>query len=67
VLGYGEFGQSVVEKLKSDGEFYIVIENNPDRFYLAQKNREPVIYGNAANREILKKAFIGSAKRESLQ
>jgi len=63
VLGYGEFGQSVVEKLKSDGEFYIVIENNPDRFYLAQKNREPVIYGNAANREILKKAFIGSAKR----
>lgn len=63
VLGYGEFGQSVVEKLKHDGEFYIIVENNPDRFHLAQTNHESVIFGNAANREILKKAFIERAKK----
>ncbi|WP_455755599.1 cation:proton antiporter domain-containing protein [Sulfurimonas sp.] len=63
VLGYGEFGQSVAKKLKNDGEFYIIIENNIDRYQLAIKNNEPIIYGNAANREILKKAYIANAKK----
>jgi len=63
ILGYGEFGQNVAEKLKNDGEFYIIIENNPDMFHLAQTKHESVIYGNAANREILKKAFINRAKK----
>jgi len=63
ILGYGEFGQSVVEKLKSDSEFYIIIENNINRYQLAILNNEPIIYGNAANREILKKAYINKAKK----
>ncbi len=63
ILGYGEFGQSVARKLKNDGEFYIIIENNIDRYELAMFNYEPVIYGNAANREILKKASIEKAKK----
>ena len=63
VLGYGEFGQSVVAKLKNDDEFYIIIENNIDRYQLAKSYNEPIIYGNAANREILKKAHIKQAKR----
>lgn len=63
VLGYGEFGQNLANKLKSDGEFYIIIENNPDRYQLAANNNEPVIYGNAANRDILKKAYLSRAKK----
>lgn len=63
VLGYGEFGQNLAAKLKADGEFYIVIENNPDRYKLALDNNEPVIYGNAANRDILKKAYLPKAKK----
>lgn len=63
ILGYGEFGQSIAEKLKSYEEFYIIIENNIDRYQLATLNKEPVIYGNAANREILKKANIDKAKK----
>ena len=63
VLGYGEFGESVAKKLKKDGTFYIIIENNPDRYKLALANNEPVIYGNAANREILKKAYVTRAKK----
>ncbi|QSZ42912.1 sodium:proton exchanger [Sulfurimonas aquatica] len=63
VLGYGEFGQNLSTKLKADGQFYIVIENNADRYELAVKNKEPVIYGNAANREILKKSYLTKAKK----
>ncbi|OIP55989.1 MAG: sodium:proton exchanger [Helicobacteraceae bacterium CG2_30_36_10] len=63
VLGYGEFGQNVAQKLKNDGEFYIVVENNPDMFHLAQTKHESVIFGNAANREILNKAYISRAKK----
>jgi CPA2 family monovalent cation:H+ antiporter-2 len=63
VLGYGEFGQSVVEKLREDGEVYIIVENNIEQFHLAQKNNEPVLFGSAANREILKSSYINRAKR----
>lgn len=63
VLGYGGFGQSVAKKLKNDGKFYVVVENNIETYQLALKNYEPVIYGNAANREILKKAFIDKADK----
>ncbi|MBU1215894.1 cation:proton antiporter [bacterium] len=63
VLGYGEFGQSVVAKLKDDGEVYIIVENNIDQFHLAQKNNEPVIFGSASNREILKNSYMKRAKK----
>lgn len=63
VLGYGEFGQSVVEQLKNDGLMYIIVENNIDQYRIAQKNNEPVLFGSASNREILKRAFIEKAKK----
>lgn len=63
VLGYGEFGQSVVEKLKNDGQVYIIVENNIDQYRIAQKNNEPVLFGSASNKEILKRAFIEKAKK----
>ncbi|DAB30962.1 MAG TPA: sodium:proton exchanger [Sulfurimonas sp. UBA12504] len=63
VLGYGEFGQSVVERLKADGELYIIVENNMEQFRLARENNEPVIFGSAANRDILKSAYLDKAKK----
>jgi CPA2 family monovalent cation:H+ antiporter-2 len=63
VLGYGEFGQAVVEKLKTDAQVYIIIENNIDQYRIAQKNNEPVLFGSASNKEILKRAFIEKAKK----
>lgn len=63
VLGYGEFGQSVVEKLKANSEVYIIVENNIEQFHLAQNNNEPVLFGSAANREILKSSYINRAKK----
>ncbi|CAA6821787.1 MAG: Sodium:proton exchanger [uncultured Sulfurovum sp.] len=63
VLGYGEFGQNVVSKLKADGEFYIIVENNIEQYHLAKENHESVIFGNAENKIILKKAYIIKAKK----
>ncbi|MBU1658875.1 cation:proton antiporter [bacterium] len=63
VLGYGEFGRNVSSKLKNDGEQYIIVENNIDQFHIAIDNNESVIFGNAANKEILKKANIEKAKK----
>lgn len=63
VLGYGEFGQNIASKLKNDGEFYIIVENNMDRYYIAKKNHESVIFGNAENKIILQKAYITKSKK----
>jgi CPA2 family monovalent cation:H+ antiporter-2 len=63
VLGYGEFGQTVVEKLKNDGQVYIIVENNIDQYRIAQKNNEPVLFGSASNKELLKHAYIEKAKK----
>ncbi len=63
ILGYGEFGQSVSSKLRNDGEPYMIIENNINQYEIAQANNEIVIFGNAANKEILKKASIDKAKK----
>ncbi|KIM12712.1 MAG: sodium:proton exchanger [Sulfuricurvum sp. PC08-66] len=62
ILGYGEFGQSVANKLKVDENFYVVVENSIDRFYSAVHRNEPVIFGNAASKLILEKANIKQAK-----
>lgn len=55
VLGYGEFGKSITKELKDKKETYIVIENNIDQYRIAKEKKEMVIFGNAANKEILKK------------
>ncbi|CAA6810335.1 MAG: Glutathione-regulated potassium-efflux system protein KefB [uncultured Sulfurovum sp.] len=63
VLGYGEFGQNVVSKLKNDGEFYIIVENNIDRYTIAKNHHESVIFGQAENKRILQKTYITRAKK----
>ena len=53
VLGYGRFGQAIVEELKNFGQNYIILEHNV-KFYQEGKNRgEPIIFGNAAQKHIL--------------
>jgi CPA2 family monovalent cation:H+ antiporter-2 len=63
VLGYGEFGQNISAKLKNDGEFYIIVENNIDKYHIAKQNHESVIFGNAENKTILQKTFIRKANK----
>lgn len=62
ILGFGEFGQNVANVLKENGEFYLAIENNINTFHAIERMGEPVIFGNALKKEILRKANIALAK-----
>jgi CPA2 family monovalent cation:H+ antiporter-2 len=62
ILGFGEFGQNVANVLKENGEFYLAIENNINTFHAIERMGEPVIFGNALKKEILRKANISLAK-----
>lgn len=63
ILGFGEFGQNIAKNLKKNNEPYVAIENNIDSFYRNQKKGEPIIFGNALQKEILKAASLDSAKK----
>jgi CPA2 family monovalent cation:H+ antiporter-2 len=63
ILGFGEFGQNVARMLKESGEFYLAIENKVSTVQKQQKLGEPIMFGNATQKEILKKADIKKAKK----
>jgi len=63
ILGFGEFGQNVAQTLKAHEEPYIAIENNIDSFYKSHKSAQPIIFGNAAKKEVLKGANLNAAKK----
>jgi len=61
VLGYGRFGQAIVEELKSMGQKYIIIEHNLKFYQLGQDRNEPIVFGNAAQKHILNSVNIISS------
>jgi CPA2 family monovalent cation:H+ antiporter-2 len=62
IIGFGEFGRSIANVFKNNGELYVAIESNIDNFHKAYQDKEPVIFGNAAQKEILSHANIKDAK-----
>lgn len=62
IIGFGGFGQNIANRLKVDGFSYLAIENNIDKYHKAKDNNEPIIFGNAVRKAILKKANIKKAK-----
>ncbi len=62
IIGFGEFGQRVAKSLKENSFSYLAIENNIDTYHKVKDLNEPVIFGNAAKKEILKHANIKEAK-----
>jgi CPA2 family monovalent cation:H+ antiporter-2 len=63
VLGYGEFGTTIVDNLKSRGDRYCIVENNINRYSKGEDSGEPIIFGDALNRHILHKASILDASK----
>jgi CPA2 family monovalent cation:H+ antiporter-2 len=63
ILGYGEFGQSVAKVLREQGELYIIVENNINSYHKGVANNEPIIFGNALKKQILKNTYLQNAKR----
>ena len=61
VLGYGRYGQSIVEELKAVGQKYIIIEHNVQFYQLGQERKEPIVFGNAAQKHILNSVNIMSS------
>ena len=58
VLGYGRLGRKICEKLDKRKVKYIAIEHNIYNVKEAQKEGKNVIFGNAANKTILKSVNI---------
>jgi len=61
VCGYGYYGQKIVEHLVHLDMPYLVIEFQRSLIDLAQKRGHNVIFGNAAQKSILKKAGVRGA------
>lgn len=53
VLGYGNFGQAIVNELKSFGQNYVILEHNIKFYQIGKERGEPIVFGNAAQRHIL--------------
>ena len=62
VCGYGKLGQEIVYRLKKMNVNFIVLEHDISLVKLGQSRGEPVYFGNAAEKSILKKAFVEEAK-----
>jgi len=58
VLGYGRFGQAIVNELKALGQNYIIIEHNVKFYKEGQDRNEPIVFGNAAQKHILNSVNI---------
>ncbi len=62
IIGFGEFGQKIALDLEANGTDYIAVENSLETYNNTLKKGLPVIFGNATNKEILKKTRVMSAK-----
>ncbi len=62
IIGFGEFGQNIAKALKEEAFPYIAIENNIDTYYKVKRLNEPIVFGNAVKKEIIKYANIAEAK-----
>ncbi len=62
LLGYGEFGKNIANALREQGDRYIIVENNITAYYRGVKDNQPIIFGNALKKEILKNTSLDSAK-----
>jgi CPA2 family monovalent cation:H+ antiporter-2 len=61
LIGFGRLGKTIAKQIEADGGSFIAIENDIKTVKDAQKNGLPVIYGNAAMKEILAAVKIDKA------
>jgi len=61
LIGYGRLGKNIAKLLKKEGLLFVVIEEDIKTVIDAQKLNEPVIYGNAGQKNILESVNIKEA------
>lgn len=61
LIGYGRLGKRIAKLLKNEGLLFIVVEQDIQTVKEAQKLNEPVIFGNAGQKNILESVNIKEA------
>lgn len=62
ICGFGRVGQSVARMLKMEGIHFVAIDMDPVRVHESRNAGEPVIFGDASQKDILTSANIHKAK-----
>ncbi|WP_372870983.1 monovalent cation:proton antiporter-2 (CPA2) family protein [Shewanella sp.] len=62
ILGYGRVGQTIARFLRAEAVPYLALDLDPTRVQEAKRAGEPVYFGDACKRSILKQAGISQAK-----
>ncbi|MBN1881315.1 MAG: cation:proton antiporter [Deltaproteobacteria bacterium] len=62
VIGFGINGRNVARSSKAQGIPYLIVEMNPDTVRSEQKEGEPILYGDATQEAVLRRAGIERAK-----
>jgi len=61
ICGFGRVGQSVARMLKMEGIHFIAIDMDPVRVHESRNAGEPVLFGDASQRDILDSAQVSKA------
>lgn len=61
VLGYSRFGQAIVKELRMLEQKYVILEHDIRLYEKGRKSKEPIIFGNAAQKHILSSLNISNA------
>ncbi|QJR81789.1 potassium transporter [Alteromonas pelagimontana] len=62
IAGFGRVGQSVARMLKMEGVAFIAIDIDPIRVHESRNAGEPIIFGDASQKDILEGASVITAK-----
>jgi CPA2 family monovalent cation:H+ antiporter-2 len=62
IAGYGVNGRNLARVLRQVQIPYVVIEMNPEAVRSERRRGEPILYGDVANREVLKHAGVRQAR-----
>jgi len=62
IAGFGRMGEVVCRELAAEGAEFIIIENSPQRFAVAEEHDYPVLNASAADEDVLKAAGLEKAR-----
>ncbi|MEW5796173.1 MAG: cation:proton antiporter [Candidatus Zixiibacteriota bacterium] len=62
IIGFGLNGRNIARAAKAAGIRYVIVEMNPDTVRAVKAEGEPIRYGDASSRELLKEVAIERAR-----
>ncbi len=62
IIGFGVNGRNIARAARSANIPYVVIETNPETVRLKRQEGEPILYGDATSRSVLRHAHVSRAR-----